>query len=264
MTGSLAPIVSGGADTSAGAVARLASLPGLTTASGVAADAAGASAAGKLLPVVPELEAVLPLRGLRRGSTVSVTGSRAVLFGLLAAATTAGSWVAVVGMPDLGVAAAAELGVELRRLALVPRPGADLVRVAGALFDGVDIVVVSSGAAGASGGVRPRAARQLAARARHRGGVLVADGRWPGADVVLSCTPGEWHGVDPSGRGYLSARDLTVCGRSRWSAQPAEVSLQLADRLHAGVHGTVWSERDVPAVGLGERDVRAVAAGVAS
>ncbi|MGH3432840.1 MAG: hypothetical protein ACRDQB_08405, partial [Thermocrispum sp.] len=73
MTGTLASMVSGGTDIADGAVARLASLPGLTTASGVAADVAGASAAGKLLPVVPELEAVLPLRGLRRGSTVSVT-----------------------------------------------------------------------------------------------------------------------------------------------------------------------------------------------
>jgi hypothetical protein len=247
MTGMLAPMVPEGTDT-AGAVARLASLPGLTTASGVAVDAAGASAAGKLLPVVPELETVLPLRGLRRGSTVSVTGSRSALFALLAAATTAGSWAAVVGMPDIGVAAAAELGVELRRLALVPRPGADLVRVAGALFDGVDIVVVS-------GGLRARAARQLAARARHRGGVLIADGRWPGADVQLSCTPGAWHGVDDTGRGRLTAREVTLCGRSRWSAQPVESTVLLPGpegRAVAGVPGAVWSERRLHSVGRSE------------
>lgn len=220
MTGTLAPMVPDGTDADTSAVARLASLPGLTTASGVAADAAGASAAGTLLPVLPELETVLPLRGLRRGSTVSVTGSRAMLLALLAGATAAGSWAAVVGMPDLGVAAAAELGVELGRLALVPRPGADLVRVAGALFDGVDIVVVA-------GEVRPRAARQLAARARHRGAVLVAAGPWRGADVELRCTPGDWSGVDQTGRGYLAERPVAVSGRSRWSARPLESTLLL-------------------------------------
>lgn len=220
MTGTLASMVSGGTDTADDAVARLASLPGLTTASEVAADVAGASAVGSLLPVVPELETVLPLRGLRRGSTVSVTGSRGVLLSLLAAATTAGSWAAVVGIPDLGLAAAEELGVELRRLALVPRPGADAVRVAAALFDGVDVVVVA-------GGLHARSSRRLVARARHRGGVLLAEGRWPGADVELSCTPGAWDGVDQTGFGYLSARVMRVRGRSRWSAKPVETTLLL-------------------------------------
>lgn len=220
MTGTLAPMVPQGTDAGRSAVDRLASLPGLTTASGVAADAAGASAAGTLLPVLPELETVLPLRGLRRGSTVSVTGSRSMLLALLAEATAAGSWAAVVGMPDIGVAAAAELGVELRRLALVPRPGADLVQAAGALFDGVDIVVLE-------GQVRAAAARKLAARARHRGAVLVVSGPWRGAEVELRCTPGEWSGVDVTGRGYLAERPVLVSGRSRWSARLLESMLLL-------------------------------------
>lgn len=230
MTGTLASTVPGGTDIADGAVARLAALPGLTTASEVAADVAGASAAGKLLPVVPELEAVLPLRGLRRGSTVSVSGSRGVLLALLAAATTAGSWAAVVGLPDIGLAAAAELGVELRRLALVPRPGPDAVRAAAALFDGVDVVVVS-------GGPQVRSARRLVARARHRGGVLITEGRWPGADVELTCTPGAWKGVDLFGHGYLNARAVRVRGRSRWAARPAEATVLLpgpSGRAEAG------------------------------
>lgn len=228
MTETLASMVSDGTDTmgtgdAGGAVARLASLPGLTTASGVAAEAAGASAVGKLLPVVPELAAVLPLRGLHRGSTVSVVGSRAVQLALLAEATAQGSWAAVVGMPDIGVAAAAELGVELRRLVLVPRPGADVVRVTAALFDGVDLVVVAGRLSG-------RAARQLSARARHRGAVLVAAGPWPGADVELRCEQGRWHGVDGTGYGRLSGCELTVHCRSRRSARPVRTTVLLPGR----------------------------------
>ncbi|MGH3434147.1 MAG: hypothetical protein ACRDQB_15060, partial [Thermocrispum sp.] len=115
-------------------------------------------------------------------------------------------------------------------LALVPRPGPDAVRAAAALFDGVDVVVVA-------GGTQARSARRLVARARHRGGVLVAEGRWPGADVELSCTPGAWDGIDHTGYGYLSARAVRVRGRSRWSASPVERTLLLpgpAGRVAAG------------------------------
>ncbi|MPY97400.1 MAG: hypothetical protein GEU97_05275 [Actinophytocola sp.] len=192
-------------------VAQLASLPGLNTASGMAADAAGASAVGKLLPVVPELTDVLPHRGLRRGSTVSVIGSRLLVLSLLAEATARGSWAAVVGMPDLGVVAAAELGVEVSRLALVPAPGVELVPAVAALLDGVDLVVVGRGVTG-------RAARQLSARARHRGAVLIAAGVWPGVDVELRCEGGQWSGLGTFGHGYLSEREVAVHRSGRGSA----------------------------------------------
>lgn len=228
MVGTLAAIVPDGTDTEdagravSDKVARLASLAGVTTASKVTVEVAGTSTAGKLLAVLPELEAVLPLRGLRRGSTVSVVGSRALLLALLAEATAGGSWAAVVGMPDIGVLAAAELGVEVSRLAVVPEPGADLAPVAGALLDGMDIVVI--GAAG----VRGQTARQLSARARHRGAVLLTAGPWPGADVELRCAPGRWHGIDTTGHGYLREREVVVTGTGRGAAaRPARVSLLL-------------------------------------
>ncbi len=192
-------------------VARLASLPGLNTASGMAADAAGATVVGKLLPVVPELTDVLPHRGLRRGSTVSVIGSRLLVLSLLAEATARGSWAAVVGMPDLGVVAAAELGVEVSRLALVPAPGVELVPAVAALLDGVDLVVVGRGVTG-------RAARQLSARARHRGAVLIVAGAWPGVDVELRCEGGQWSGPGTSGHGHLSEREVTVHSVGRGAA----------------------------------------------
>jgi len=46
-------------------------------------------------------------------------------------------------MPDLGLLAAYELGVDLERLALVPEPGPDWPQVVAALLDGIDVVVVA-------------------------------------------------------------------------------------------------------------------------
>lgn len=203
------------------AVTRLAALPGVSTASGVAAAASGAAATGQLLPVLPELTPLLPAGGLRRGSTVSVIGSRALLLALLAEATTRGSWAAVVGMPDLGMVAAAELGVEVCRLAVVGKPGVELVPAVAALLDGLDLVVVG-------GGVNGRTARQLSARARHRGAVLLAAGPWPGADVELRGERGRWRGIGTTGHGYLAEREMVVCSRGRGlPAVPVPVRLLL-------------------------------------
>lgn len=140
----------------------------------------------RVLPVIEPVAELLPLRGLRRGSTVR--GSTTLLLGMLAAATSSGAWAAVVGLPDLGVLAAAELGVAVRRLALVPHPGEQAAGVLAALLDGVDLVAVSAdcvtGVAGAAGGTRAdRLARHLSVRARHGGAVLLTFGSWPGAEV---------------------------------------------------------------------------------
>jgi hypothetical protein len=117
----------------------------------------------------------------------------------------------VVGRPDLGVVAAAEAGVRLERLALVPEPGPDLVAVTVALLDGIDIVAV----AGADrAGVRAGDRQRLAARARQRGAVLVALGPWPGADLELSCTDASWQGLG-AGAGRLAARPARVRVRGR-------------------------------------------------
>src|SRR5690606_9088240 len=157
------------------------------------------------LPVAPPLARLLPGGGLRRGSTVAVPSGPAatsLLFALLAEASAEGAWAAVVGRPELGLVAAAEAGVRLGRLALVPDPGADLVAVTVALLDGVDVVAV----AGAErAGVRAADRQRLAARARQRGAVLVALGSWPGADLELGCTDAGWRGLG-AGSGRLRTR----------------------------------------------------------
>jgi hypothetical protein len=160
----------------------------------------------RTLPVVPALEAVLP-EGLRRGSTVSVTGSTSLALLLAAGPSQAGSWCAVVGHPALGCVAAHEAGVVLDRLALVADPGREWQAVVAALIDAVDVVIV---------GQRPsfRDARRLSSRARERGAVLVSLGPWEGADVRLSVAGDAWSGIG-CGHGHLAARTLEVRAEGR-------------------------------------------------
>jgi hypothetical protein len=160
---------------------------------------------------------LLPAGALRRGSTVAVAagvGSTSLLMALLARACATGAWAGVVGCPDLGLVAAAEAGVALERLALVPYPGADLVAVATALLDGLDLVAVAV----PEQGVRAADRQRLAARARHRGAVLLPLGPWPGADVELSCAQVQWQGVGGRAEGCagrLCARRVHVRLRGR-------------------------------------------------
>ena len=150
---------------------------------GVASDLAD-----RTLPVHRALTGLFPAGGLRRGTTVGVRGSMSLLLALLAAPTAGGSWAAVVGLPELSMAAAAELGVAVNRLALVQHPGIEPAGVVAALLDGMDLVAV------ARGRLTDAHARRLSARARHRGAVLVTVGPWPAVDLELRGDRSTWHG----------------------------------------------------------------------
>ncbi len=182
----------------------------------------------RILPVVPELSGLLPGRGLRRGSTVAVATGRAapasggtsLLLALLAEASRSGSWCAVVGVPSLGALAAAESGIALDRLALVPNPGPDWPTVVAALIDGVDLVVTA-----VPGPIAASVTSRLVARARQRGSVLVPFGDWSGADVTLRVTDGRWEGMG-TGHGRLRRREVTVLARGRGAAaRPKEITM---------------------------------------
>jgi hypothetical protein len=167
-----------------------------------------------LLPVSGALAGLLPWGGLRRGSTVSVHGSTALLLALVAQASRAGSWCALVGLPGVGVAAAHEAGLDLARTALVPRPGPRPATVVAALVDGVDVVVLG-GASAWRAGDRQR----LAARVRQKGAVLVPVGAWPGADVELHATGGTWSGLLGDGAGRLRSRQVHLRCAARGRAR---------------------------------------------
>lgn len=197
-----------------------------------------------VLPVAAPLAKALPRGGLARGSVVSVLGQGAtsLLYTLLAG--PAGCWSALVGMPGLGLSAAAELGVDLNRVALVPDPGADALQVVSILIDGVDLVAVALPPT-----VRPAAARQrvIGGRLRQRGSVLLVLGSWPGADLVLTARVIGWHGLG-QGHGRLRGRELAVRVGGRRAAGPGtRVDLMLrAD--HGGMRIEPLAPVAVPAV----------------
>jgi hypothetical protein len=215
--------------------------------------AAGEDGTLRVLPVAAPLRGLLPGGGLRRGATIAVStasgaagrgalpvwpagasaGATSLLLALLATASQAGSWCAVIGVPTLGATAAAEAGIALDRLALIPNPGPDWATVVGALLDGVDLVVVA-----APGPVAPGLAGRLAARARQRGSVLIPYGAWQGADVTFEVTGGRWYGLG-AGRGRLQCRELTVVARGRGAAvvpRRTHVWLPRPTGLYAELH----------------------------
>jgi len=86
----------------------------------------------RLLPVTPALQEILPVSGLQRGSTVVVdshrsSGATTLALELLAGPSVGGYWCAVGGALELGVLAAAERGIDLARLVIVPGRIANVV-----------------------------------------------------------------------------------------------------------------------------------------
>ena len=185
----------------------------------------------RVVPVLGPLEPLFPWRGLRQGSVVTVTGSTSLALSLLAAASGEGAWCAAVGLPSLGLAAAAELGVALERFPLVPCPGRGAgpggwAWVVGAVLDACDVVLAGSPS---GAGVRQADARRLTARARERGSVLVVSGRaWPEpAEVRLTVASTVWEGVG-RGHGRLRGRRVEVVAGGRGAAaQERRLSLWL-------------------------------------
>ncbi|MGB8387665.1 hypothetical protein [Mycobacterium sp.] len=139
--------------------------------------------------LLPESEAGLALPQwladslpVPRGTVAVCSGARSLLLSMVAAVTAAGGNAAIVGQPDIGLLAAAEMGADLGRLAVIPDPGTDPVEVAAVLVDGMDLVVLGLGGRR----VPQTRARAVVARARQKGcTLLVTDGDWQGAPTRL-------------------------------------------------------------------------------
>lgn len=194
------------------------------------------------MAVPPALVPLLP-EGLRRGATTVVSGSTSLVLALLAHACAGGAWAAVVGQPTVGLLAAAQAGVSLERLAVVPRPGLESPTVLAALLDGVDVVVV-----GPQVSLTDTDRRRLSARARDRGSVLLSTTDWPGAGVVLTVQQGRWTGVD-AGEGRLRTHEIRVARTGRGSAAVPQ-SLDLTLPLGAEPIATEPATAALPATGL--------------
>ena len=208
-----------------------------------------------MLAVPEPLAKILPRGGIPAGSVVALAGSggtTSLLFTLLAA--PANAWSALVGMPDVGLLAAAELGVELDRLALIPDPGPDLLQV---LLDsgrrrGHHRGAPARSAAGI--GATPARMRVLTARLRQSGAVLLVAGAMPGADLVLDCRVAGWTGIG-RGHGRLRHRELVVevSGRGAAGRSRSAVLYLHSDRskvdVSAGAVAEVEVEHSVADVG---------------
>jgi hypothetical protein len=186
----------------------------------------------RLISVHPVLAELLVEGGLRRGTTMAVkpdSGGVSLALGLVAAATSEGRWVALVGGPGAsaavgwGFGAAHELGVRLERTVVINPDGASWAAVMAACIDGFELVVT-----------RPPErlavadARRLTARLRERGSVLVTVGSCSiEPDVQLEVRSSQWSGIG-RGHGYLQQRRVEVQAQGRRGAtRPRRVMFDL-------------------------------------
>ena len=152
---------------------------------------------------LPVLDAFDGLVRLRTGSAYAVD-SPSLAMAMVAGASRAGEWVAIVGAPDFGYEAAAAFGLDLTRTIAVPSPGEHWQSVTAGLIDGAGIVLL-----------RPptRVAEQQAARLRSRltqkDAALVVWGEWPRSHQRLSIRSSSWVGLG-QGHGRLTGRQVEV------------------------------------------------------
>ncbi|HTP15870.1 MAG TPA: hypothetical protein VMK13_08545 [Streptosporangiaceae bacterium] len=165
-----------------------------------------------ILPVLPALRELLPGGGLQRGSVVAAGCWSLLCLALAAGASADGAWCAVAGLPELGVRAAADVGLDPDRLLLIADPGTGWPQVAASLLDGFEIVLLRPPQ-------RPSAQlrRKIEAAIRRYGSVLVVAGDWDGAAARLRIARQEWTGIG-DGHGRLRARRVEVVadGRGAW------------------------------------------------
>jgi hypothetical protein len=191
----------------------------------------------RTLPLDPVLGALLGSEGLVRGQAVACRGpaARSLAIAASASAVVLGSWIAVLGVDDLGVEAVADAGLPLERLVRV-RPGSDGVRAWAdlclAALDGFELLLTSP-----PGRVPTPLATAIRRRLRSRAGCLlvIGDPRGLEVDVELSSATPSWQGIG-TGTGRLADRSIEVraSGRRVHRGGVASVSLPGPDgRLRA-------------------------------
>jgi hypothetical protein len=158
------------------------------------------SAVTRTLESLPGMAGILRLR---TGGAYAVD-SPGLAMALMAGPSQAGEWTAVVGAPDFGLEAAAELGVDLRRVVVVPRPGEHWLSVTAGLLDVAGVVVVRPPVP-----VTEHQAERLRARLRQKDAALVCWGSWPRCDATLTVSDSSWLGLG-RGHGHLTARQVVV------------------------------------------------------
>lgn len=191
----------------------------------------GVVAPERTLAVLPAFEPLLPGAVLQRGSIVGCEGSAAatLALALVAGPSQEGAWIAVAGFPDVGVAAATELGVVPARLVMVTESAAGFndatwADVLAAMIDGFDVLLLGPGTLR----IRTGTARRLVARAQARGVVIVtigANAAFAG-DLRFDTTQVEWQGLG-EGCGVAHGRRAQVQLSGRRVPRPRHTELWL-------------------------------------
>jgi hypothetical protein len=240
---------------------------------------ADAVAPAGAVPVPEPLAGLLP-GGLHRGEAAALATRHReqhpdyLALALLAGALNAGLWCAVVGVPDLGLAAlagmlgptlpadpvpgsaaarAAQRQAALDRLLLVPDPGAQWAEALTVLAGGVDLLLVrpltpiSTEIAGhVDARLLPSPSPSSARHKATRGSALLVLGGWPSARLSLHIARADWTGLDgigpTAGTGRLTGCRATVVAQGWATAgRPRAARLWLPD-----ANGAVRSLSDDP------------------
>lgn len=178
--------------------------------------AAQQTAPAPVEPISAGLDDVV--RRLRSGAAHSIE-SRSLALTCLGAAMPRGAWGAIVGMPDLGIEAARDLGVPMDRIALVPHPGRSWLDVVASLAEAMPVVLAVS-----PGRVTPTEAARLAARLRQASSTLLVEGPWPNAATVVRQVRAEWQGLS-GGDGRIAAGSLVVEAASGGAPRMARIPI---------------------------------------
>ncbi len=174
--------------------------------------------------VAPTLDDAAPagldevVRRLRAGRAHSIE-SRSLALVCMGAAMPSGAWGAIVGMPDLGIEAARDLGVPIERVALVPHPGRAWFDVVASLAEAMPVVLAAS-----PGRVTPTEAARLVARLRQASSTLLVAGPWPNAATVVRSVRAEWQGL-ADGDGRIAGGTLLVEAASGGAPSVARIPI---------------------------------------
>jgi hypothetical protein len=193
----------------------------------VTALSATVPARDRVVAVDEPLASMLPDGGLQRGRVVGCEGPAACSLAVatVVAAVRAGSWLALVGVPTIGLEAIAEFGVPMGRVVAVrggSGPTAWAERVAAAA-DGFEMILTRP-PLGAE-----RAERKLRHRLQARGTILVTVAATTsrfGADLTFSTSAPCWAGIG-RGHGRLTARTVEVRLVGRRIPHPVERTVWL-------------------------------------
>lgn len=180
------------------------------------------------LAVPDAVASLLPTRGLERGAVYRVSGDAhlSLLYALVSVATSSGSWLALVNLPQVGFLSMHESGVALHRAVCVDIGDQSAwVNTVGALVDGFDIVAVSTSRCSVSD------ARRIVARAKAQSSVIVivGDAGAFSVDYDMSAVTTDWHFST-----HASSRDVRVTAQGRRLHAQRSCSVSLPGTARVG------------------------------